>query len=52
MLLQSLEDYQWKCGYNHPESGRTTVEVATLLYAWHSRHHVAHITHLRASENW
>ena len=52
MLLQSLEDYQWKCGYNHPESGRTTVEVAALLYAWHSRHHVAHITHLRAKENW
>jgi hypothetical protein len=52
MLLQSLNDDQWKCGYNHPENGPTTVEQATLLYAWHSRHHVAHIMHLRSRENW
>ena len=26
-----------------------TVETATQLYAWHSRHHVAHITRLRES---
>jgi len=29
-----------------------TVELLALAYAWHSRHHVAHITHLRARENW
>jgi hypothetical protein len=29
-----------------------TVELATFIYAWHSRHHVAHITHLRAKEDW
>jgi uncharacterized damage-inducible protein DinB len=52
MLLQSLNDDQWKRGYRHPESGESTVELATLMYAWHSRHHVAHITHLRASEGW
>jgi hypothetical protein len=52
MLLQSLTEAQWHRGYNHPESGPTTVEAATLLYAWHSRHHVAHITHLRAKEGW
>ncbi len=52
MLLQSLDDQQWKRGCNHPESGPLTVELLTLLYAWHSRHHVAHITHLRSRENW
>ena len=52
MLLQSLEEQQWLRGFNHPESGPTTVELATLIYAWHSRHHVAHITHLRVRENW
>ena len=52
MLLQSLNEEQWQRGYKHPESGPTTVEVATLMYAWHSRHHVAHITHLRSRENW
>jgi uncharacterized damage-inducible protein DinB len=50
MLLQSLNEEQWKRGCNHPENGPMTVEWATLLYAWHSRHHVAHITHLRARE--
>jgi uncharacterized damage-inducible protein DinB len=52
MLLQSLKDPQWIRGYKHPESGPVSVETATLMYAWHSRHHVAHITHLRASEGW
>ena len=33
-----------------PDAG----SLATVLglYAWHSRHHVAHITHLRARKNW
>jgi uncharacterized damage-inducible protein DinB len=52
LLLQSLNEEQWKRGYTHPENGRMTVELATLLYAWHSRHHVAHITRLRDRENW
>jgi uncharacterized damage-inducible protein DinB len=52
MLLQSLTEDQWHRGYDHPEAGKMTVEAATLLYAWHSRHHVAHITHLRAKEGW
>jgi len=52
MLLQSLDEQQWQRGYRHPESGPATVELATLLYAWHSRHHVAHITHLRSRKNW
>ena len=52
MLLQSLDDQQWQRGFRHPENGPTTVEVSTLAYAWHSRHHVAHVTHLRAKEGW
>jgi len=52
MLLQSLDEQQWRRGYLHPENGVVTVEQATLTYAWHSRHHVAHITHLRAKEGW
>jgi DinB superfamily len=52
MLLQSLKGDQWIRGYKHPEDGPVSVEMATLLYAWHSRHHVAHITHLRAKEGW
>jgi uncharacterized damage-inducible protein DinB len=52
MLLQSLTEEQWMRGYRHPENGEITLDAVTLLYAWHSRHHVAHITHLRASEGW
>jgi hypothetical protein len=52
MMLQSLTDEQWQRGYRHPESGPSTVEQATLMYGWHSRHHVAHITHCRAAGGW
>jgi uncharacterized damage-inducible protein DinB len=52
MLLQSLTEEQWMRGYRHPEDGDITLDVAALMYAWHSRHHVAHITHLRAHEGW
>lgn len=52
VLLESLVDEQWVRGMKHPVNGPMTVEMATLLYAWHSRHHVAHITRLREQEGW
>ncbi len=52
MLLQSLDEAQWTRGFRHPERGPMSVELATCLYAWHSRHHTAHITHLRQREGW
>ena len=52
MLLQSLDEEQWKRGFNHPEMGPATVEKTTLVYAWHSLHHVAHIIRLRTKERW
>ncbi len=52
MVLQSLTEDQWARGVKHSERGRMRVDVATMLYAWHSRHHVAHITHLRAQQGW
>lgn len=51
-LLRSLDEQQWRRGFNHPESGRQTVELATLAYSWHSRHHTAHITRLRERKGW
>ncbi|MEO6803727.1 MAG: YfiT family bacillithiol transferase [Granulicella sp.] len=52
MLLSSLEEAQWQRGFVHPERGRMTIETATLIYAWHSQHHIAHITHLSSREGW
>jgi hypothetical protein len=52
MLLESLTEEQWARGMKHPVNGPMTVEIATLLYGWHSRHHVAHITRLRERQGW
>lgn len=52
MLLQHLTEEQWQQGFKHPESGPQTIELATLIYGWHSRHHLAHISHLRAAKGW
>jgi len=43
-VLESLDDTQWQRLLQHPaEAEPWTVEVLTLIYAWHSKHHVAHI---------
>jgi uncharacterized damage-inducible protein DinB len=36
----------------HPEMGPFTLDRLLALYAWHGRHHVAHITSLREREGW
>src|SRR6201988_974651 len=51
-LLESLSDADFQRGYNHPETGRQNLETVLAIYAWHSRHHTAHITNLRARQNW
>lgn len=51
-LLRSLDEAQWKRGYEHPQSGRQTLEQVAGLYAWHGRHHTAHITGLRQRKGW
>lgn len=52
MLLQALTDEQWRRAFKHVERGPGTIESTTPLYAWHSLHHVAHITQLRARQGW
>lgn len=52
LLLGSLTEQQWRRGYVHPDNGRQTLAEAAALYAWHSRHHVAHITELRKRKSW
>ena len=36
----------------HPENGEMRLDQVLASYAWHSRHHVAHITSLRARKGW
>jgi len=51
-LLESMNEVDFARGFNHPERGRVTLANNLALYAWHSRHHVAHITNLRARMGW
>ncbi|MGA8342802.1 MAG: bacillithiol transferase BstA [Candidatus Sulfotelmatobacter sp.] len=51
-LLRSLTPEDWKRTFRHPELGAMTLEKTLALYAWHGRHHVAHITALREREGW
>jgi hypothetical protein len=51
-LLESFSEADYLRGYNHPENGRQNLATVLALYAWHSRHHTAHITNLRSRQNW
>jgi|SRR5215831_18735023 len=51
-LLRSLNADDWKRTFRHPELGPMTLEKTLALYAWHGRHHVAHITELRKQKSW
>lgn len=51
-LLRSLTPEQWKRTFRHPELGVVPLEKSLALYAWHGRHHVAHITELRRKMGW
>jgi len=43
ILLRSLTPAEWKRTFRHPELGVVNLEQNAALYAWHGRHHVAHV---------
>lgn len=52
-LLEAFTDSDWHRGFVHPEHGkRFTLGRTLAMYAWHGKHHVAHITALRARQEW
>jgi hypothetical protein len=52
-LNAALRETDYSRTWTHPEHGRTfTIDYLLQTYAWHSRHHVAHITALRARQHW
>jgi hypothetical protein len=52
VLLRALTAADWKRTFRHPELGVVNLEGTAALYAWHGRHHVAHITSLRQRMGW
>lgn len=51
-LLRLMEEHDWKRQFRHPELGVVPLEKNVALYAWHGKHHVAHITELRKRMGW
>lgn len=51
-LLQSMTESDWKRSFRHPDLGLRRLDQNVALYAWHGRHHVAHITSLRDRMGW
>jgi len=52
LLLRSLASGDFVREFRHPELGTVSLDKNLALYAWHGRHHVAHITALRERMEW
>lgn len=51
-LLHALRDADFARTLNHPEHGVLTIDTLVAMYAWHGRHHTAHVTSLRERNGW
>ena len=53
VLLKTLKDSDWEKTFFHHETKKNISLKRNLgIYAWHSKHHVAHITSLRQRNSW
>ena len=50
--LSTLSEADWNRSFRHPELGLISLRNNAALYAWHGRHHIAHITSLRERMGW
>jgi hypothetical protein len=51
-LLTAMKPADYERTFIHPEDGLRTLDRTLQVYAWHSLHHVAHITTLRKARGW
>lgn len=51
-LIRSLKAEDFARTFVHPDHGVRTLDWMLFLYAWHGRHHTAHITELRKQKGW
>ncbi len=53
VLLKALTESDWQRTYFHPDQKKSLkLEGVLAMYAWHGKHHVAHITGLRQRMGW
>jgi uncharacterized damage-inducible protein DinB len=51
-VLHSLTSSDLEKTFIHPESGEVSIGKNIGIYAWHGKHHVAHITSLLGRMGW
>jgi uncharacterized damage-inducible protein DinB len=52
-FLGTLAPAEFERGFHHPEAKRRmSIDWSLAMYAWHGRHHTAHVTALRAARGW
>jgi DinB superfamily len=52
ILFRSLGDSEFARTMHHPEHGDVRLDWLLAMYAWHGRHHLAHITNLKRRSGW
>ena len=52
IFLRNLTEEDFSRTIHHPESGEVSLETNLQMYAWHGKHHLAHITGLAEREGW
>jgi uncharacterized damage-inducible protein DinB len=51
-VLRAMKPEEFARTLRHPEHGVRTLDWLLFLYAWHGRHHTAHVTELRKQKGW
>ncbi len=51
-FLRSLPPEAWSRTFRHPEWGSVSLDASLQLYAWHCRHHLAHVTGVAERMGW
>ncbi len=51
-LLEGMSEQDFARTFQHPERGNMRLDLTLAMYAWHSRHHAAHINSLRERMAW
>jgi len=53
VVMRNLSESDLEKCFTHPESGnQISLKEMVATYAWHSQHHLAHITSLKERMNW
>jgi uncharacterized damage-inducible protein DinB len=52
-MIRGMKERDFARTFKHPDRpGTQTVDWMLFLYAWHGKHHVAHVTELRKRNGW